>query len=282
MTKNYYEILGVAVIASTEEIRKAYRKLALKWHPDKNPTNKEEAEARFKKIVEAYEVLSDGKKRKSYDSSISNEGQEFCPDFDIDDLFERAKENIKQELEEIDEKIKKSKERQKRIVELRKKRKDRREGLVVGESSQRNREISGDNFLEWTISDTRDGTLRDGKGNYFFPRDEGYWEIRNKIIDNIIQKHSEWMVDEWVIFLNSQEKSFVLVDKSFRELFDYDNGELDLKNRAGKIHWVKGFNERELGMIRYYFDLSKYYEAQSRKNAYTVFQDLKAVFSKFR
>ncbi|XP_037069343.1 dnaJ homolog subfamily B member 6-B-like isoform X2 [Pollicipes pollicipes] len=64
---DYYRVLDVPRNASTDQIKKSYRKLALRWHPDKNLNNKEEATKRFRDISEAYEVLSDDKKRKTYD-----------------------------------------------------------------------------------------------------------------------------------------------------------------------------------------------------------------------
>ncbi|MEH2298853.1 DnaJ C-terminal domain-containing protein [Nostoc sp.] len=64
--KDYYAILGVSKTASQEEIKQAFRKLARKYHPDVNPNNKQ-AEARFKEVSEAYEVVSDTDKRKKYD-----------------------------------------------------------------------------------------------------------------------------------------------------------------------------------------------------------------------
>ena len=65
---DYYDLLGVHPRASDAEIKKAYRKLAIQWHPDKNPDSREDAEAMFKKIAEAYEVLSNPDKRQIYDA----------------------------------------------------------------------------------------------------------------------------------------------------------------------------------------------------------------------
>ena len=78
--QDYYQILGVARTASESEIKKAYRKLARKHHPDFNPNNKQ-AEEKFKQVQEAYEVLSDADKRKKFDLLGANykNGAEFTP-----------------------------------------------------------------------------------------------------------------------------------------------------------------------------------------------------------
>ncbi|MFN2352662.1 MAG: molecular chaperone DnaJ [Kiritimatiellia bacterium] len=96
--RDYYEVLGVARGASLDDIKKAYRRLAMKYHPDKNAGNKE-AEEKFKEVSEAYEVLSDDKKRRQYDqfghdgmkSAFGPGGFDFSRDFthvsDLQDLF---------------------------------------------------------------------------------------------------------------------------------------------------------------------------------------------------
>ncbi|KAJ0964418.1 hypothetical protein J5N97_029540 [Dioscorea zingiberensis] len=67
MGVDYYNILKVNRNATDEDLKKSYRRMAMRWHPDKNPDNKKEAEAKFKQISEAYEVLSDAQKRAIYD-----------------------------------------------------------------------------------------------------------------------------------------------------------------------------------------------------------------------
>ena len=87
---NYYEVLGVKEDATNEEIRKAYKKLAIKWHPDKNPDNKEFAEEKFKSISEAYNVLSDPKKREEWENYRNGgfNGDFNMNDFEMNDPFE--------------------------------------------------------------------------------------------------------------------------------------------------------------------------------------------------
>ncbi|KAL7248553.1 hypothetical protein ACSBR2_003315 [Camellia fascicularis] len=67
MGVDYYKVLQVGRSAKDDDLKKAYRKLAMKWHPDKNPNNKKDSEAKFKQISEAYDVLSDPQKRAVYD-----------------------------------------------------------------------------------------------------------------------------------------------------------------------------------------------------------------------
>ena len=94
MSKDYYNSLGVDKSASPDEIKKSYRKLAMKYHPDKNPDNKE-AEEKFKDISEAYSVLSDGTKKANYDQFGDPDGRmhqgfdmhDFMHGFNVNDMF---------------------------------------------------------------------------------------------------------------------------------------------------------------------------------------------------
>ncbi len=87
--RDYYEVLGIEKSASKDDIKKAYRKLALKYHPDRNPDDKE-AEEKFKEAAEAYEVLSSDDKRSRYDRfghSGMRGGQDFHGFSDVNDIF---------------------------------------------------------------------------------------------------------------------------------------------------------------------------------------------------
>ncbi|EGB05594.1 hypothetical protein AURANDRAFT_17267, partial [Aureococcus anophagefferens] len=65
---DYYKTLGIDKKATKKEVKAAYRTLALKWHPDKNPDDRAAAEQKFREVAEAYEVLSDDEQRRQYDS----------------------------------------------------------------------------------------------------------------------------------------------------------------------------------------------------------------------
>jgi molecular chaperone DnaJ len=88
--KDYYEVLNVSNSASEADIKKAYRKLAIKYHPDKNPGNKE-AESKFKEAAEAYEILSNAQKRQQYDQfghdAFSGQGFGGGGGMSMDDIF---------------------------------------------------------------------------------------------------------------------------------------------------------------------------------------------------
>jgi molecular chaperone DnaJ len=92
--RDYYEVLGVTRTAAVDEIKAAYRKAALKWHPDRNPENKAESEVKFRECTEAYSVLSDVQKRQIYDtyghaglSSSAGQGFDNTVFQDFHDIF---------------------------------------------------------------------------------------------------------------------------------------------------------------------------------------------------
>ena len=88
--RDYYEVLGVEKTASEAEIKSAYKKMAIKYHPDRNPGD-QEAEAKFKEAAEAYEVLHDPQKRQRYDQfgheGLNGAGSGFNMDMDLNDIF---------------------------------------------------------------------------------------------------------------------------------------------------------------------------------------------------
>lgn len=114
MEESYYEILGINKNASKDEIKKAYRKLAKKYHPDRlNENERKEGEEKFKKIGEAYEILSDDEKRKIYDKygkeGLKQGGMDFGGFEDMEDIFEsmfRREERIRVPQREVNINVK--------------------------------------------------------------------------------------------------------------------------------------------------------------------------------
>jgi len=88
--RDYYEILGVGKSSSTDEIKKAYRKVAMQYHPDRNPGDKS-AEEKFKEAAEAYEILSDTDKKAQYDryghAGVSGNGRGYGGGMNTEDIF---------------------------------------------------------------------------------------------------------------------------------------------------------------------------------------------------
>lgn len=130
----YYDVLGISRKASPEEIKKAFKKQALRWHPDKNPENKEEAERKFKEIGTAYETLSNERKRAEYneflDSQTSNQSnqprrnasrtthtQTNYPDIDPNITNERILQLFAELLNQLNERMKDAQELGKELVE---------------------------------------------------------------------------------------------------------------------------------------------------------------------
>lgn len=91
MAVDYYSVLKLGRNANPEDVKKAYKRLAMKWHPDKNPVDNKEAEAKFKQLCEAYDVLSDPQKRQIYDlygqDGLNSGDFDVAPRSDPDDIF---------------------------------------------------------------------------------------------------------------------------------------------------------------------------------------------------
>ncbi|XP_076816369.1 uncharacterized protein LOC143462193 isoform X1 [Clavelina lepadiformis] len=111
---DYYKVLGVTKAATEEEIKKAYKKLAKQWHPDKNPKQKDHAEKKFKEISEAYQVLSDGVKRIDYDKNRDY----YERDREMDEIL-RKNERVQRMAKEQEDYTKRQDERRRRAQRAR-------------------------------------------------------------------------------------------------------------------------------------------------------------------
>lgn len=117
MVKIYYEILEISENATQEEIKKAYRKLALRWHPDKNLDNPEEAKKKFQEVNKAYGVLSNEELRKRYDNGET----EFATDYDNEQekaFWEAKEEKLAEEIRIMEELARTEEEREEAMEKI--------------------------------------------------------------------------------------------------------------------------------------------------------------------
>lgn len=111
---DHYKVLGLNEKVSHNDVRKAYKKLAKEWHPDKNPNLKDSAERKFKEISEAHRVLSDDKLRRDYDRSKENERQ--YKEFEV---RRRKKDNIRRMAKEQEDYVRKQEEKRRKAQRMR-------------------------------------------------------------------------------------------------------------------------------------------------------------------
>jgi len=273
---NYYEALELSKDATEEDIKKAYRRLALKWHPDKNlESEKETATAKFKKIAEAYFVLSNHNARSKYDQWLNGSQSFSSSDFDI---FNKEIEKIIRKLEErlkstdetvawLEQRVKEQQESKKKweaqCLEREKRLAEEISIQLAAESREMVERIKQDEtrcLPEWTVkkfasrtgwdfSGNAEGSLFNGKEEVQ-TSEEDYRNLKNEVVEKIASYPKQWSIKRLVVsknsLLNGSKEEMLLVHESFHP--SYKKGELIIE--VGKVHWVNGFNKSDWGFIK--------------------------------
>jgi curved DNA-binding protein CbpA len=277
VTKNFYEILGVETTASESEIKKAYRKLALQWHPDSfdrgnSPAKtRKEAEEKFKEIVRAYKVLDNQETREKYNQSnyragfggeyLMTEEEESWTEIErLDFELEMLDKQIA-ELEDFGKRLEEHKrnidEFEKEVNELREKMWENQRPIV--------RDIPKVSLFweweeekkNWWSSTKKQKAVIVGPYNQIIETiDSNYQKIKNDILEIILVKKEEWELKElptkrkrgWrgqYCYENYEE---FITHSSFKNDNYYEKGDLVID--YGKVHWKKGFTEEEWKEIK--------------------------------